>query len=201
MSSDAIAHLRHADPVLAGLIDQVGSYLLERREASFAALVRAIVGQQISTAAAATIDRRLRDLTGDPPTPDALLSLDDEALRGAGLSRSKQVAVRELALRALEGDLDIGSLADLDDEAVVATLTRSRGIGRWTAEMYLIFALGRPDVLPIGDLGFRNAVRRAYGDTVEHSPSGLMALGERWRPYRSVATWYLWRSLALPPRD
>jgi DNA-3-methyladenine glycosylase II len=197
MASDAVHHLRTVDPTLAAIIDAVGPFQPRRREPSFPALVAAIVAQQISTRAAAAIFARLEAQIGDL-TPEALLAASDDDLRAAGLSRAKLIAVRELAQRVTSGDLAVERLLELDDEAVVAELSRSRGIGRWTAEMFLIFALGREDVLPISDLGLRSAVRRLYGDEVARTPAGLLALGERWRPYRSVATWYLWQSLFFP---
>lgn len=183
---------------MAALIDAIGPYAPPRRAPTFAALVSAIVAQQISTRAAEAITSRLQALLGGALTPEALLAASDEDLRAAGLSRAKAIAVRQLAARAVSGDLAIEHLHQMDDEAIVAHLSRSRGIGRWTAEMFLIFALGREDVLPVGDLGLRTAIRRLYGGEIDLTPTGLMTLGERWRPYRSIATWYLWQSLRLP---
>lgn len=198
MTSEALHHLRAVDPTLAAVIDAVGPFAPRRREPSFAALVSAIVSQQISTQAAAAIERRLEALVGGRPTPEALLTTPEDKLRAAGLSRAKLAAVRDVAARAVAGDLVIERFCDLDDETIIAQLCRSRGVGRWTAEMVLIFALGREDILPVGDHGFRVAVRRLYGEQVDVTPAGLRALAEPWRPYRSVATWYLWQSLALP---
>jgi 3-methyladenine DNA glycosylase/8-oxoguanine DNA glycosylase len=200
MASEAVRHLRAVDPTLAAVIDAIGPFAPRRREPPFAALVAAVISQQVSTRAAAAIEARLHARLGGQVTPDALLTADEDELRAAGLSRAKLATLRDLATRAVAGDLQLDRLQDLDDETIIAHLSRSRGVGRWTAEMVLIFGLGREDVLPIGDHGFRVAVRRLYGEHVARTPAGLMALGERWRPYRSVATWYLWQSLALTQR-
>ncbi|MCS6802198.1 MAG: DNA-3-methyladenine glycosylase [Chloroflexota bacterium] len=198
MSAEAVRYLRAVDPTLAAVIDAVGPFAPLRREPTFATLVATIIGQQISTRAAAAIDQRLRERLGGTVTPDTLLAASDEDLRRAGLSRAKLTAVRDVAQRVAAGELIVERLSELDDETVIAHLSKSRGIGRWTAQMFLIFALGREDVLPLDDYGFRAAVRRLYGAESARTPAALAALGERWRPYRSVATWYLWRSLALP---
>ena len=159
--------------------------------------MHAIIYQQLSGKAAATIHGRLLALfpDGDGLAPQPLLDAPDDLLRGAGLSRAKVAAVRDLAAKTLDGTvppLDI--LKTLDDEAIIQRLTAVRGVGRWTAEMLLIFRLGRPDVLPIHDLGVRRGFQRTYGLDVLPPPKALHAHGERWRPYRSVASWYLWRA-------
>jgi 3-methyladenine DNA glycosylase/8-oxoguanine DNA glycosylase len=197
VSDAAIRHLRSVDPRLASVIDAVGPFMPRRDSPTFDSLARAVIGQQISTSAAASIYGRMQALSGGAITPERIMTATDEELRSAGLSRAKVVTLRGLAGRALSSELVVENLHTLDDEAVVAELSKSRGIGRWTAEMYLIFALGREDVLPLGDLGFRTAMLRIYGDTIAHTPAGLTAHGDRWRPYRSIATWYLWRSLRL----
>lgn len=188
----AAAHLRSADPVLAALIDGVGPCLLAPTGHSFAALADAIVSQQISVQAAAKILERLRLALGGAITPAAVLASEDEALRGAGLSGQKVRYLRDLAGFAAGGGFD--ALPGLDDEAAVAALTAVKGVGRWTAEIYLVFALGRLDVLPADDLGLRYAVRQFYGLDDAPPAKAVRALGETWRPYRSVAAWYLWRA-------
>lgn len=188
----AVAHLRAADPTLAGLIDLVGPCLLEPTGHSFATLADAIVSQQISVQAAAKILERLAAALGGAITPAAILGSADEPLRAAGLSGQKVRYLRDLAAFA-EGET-FGRLPSLDDEAAIAALTAVKGVGRWTAEIYLVFALGRLDVLPADDLGLRYAVQQFYG--LAEPPPGrvVRATGEPWRPYRSVAAWYLWRA-------
>ncbi len=198
----AETHLAAADPTLAAIIAAHGPCTLGRESDLFLSLLDAIISQQLSVKAAATILRRLLALLpGGVPDPAALLALPDEAIRGAGLSRAKLAGVRDLAARVHSGTLDLAALEHADDDAVIAALVAVRGIGRWTAEMYLIFALGRLDVLPVADLGFRQAVARAYGVPMTTSLTraqiaALQAVGDPWRPYRSIATWYLWRSVS-----
>jgi DNA-3-methyladenine glycosylase II len=195
-------HLRAADPILAGIVDLVGAYTLGRRSSHFNALLSSIVSQQISTQAAATIMGRVEALfpSAEGVTPDAILAVGPDPLRAAGLSGMKARYVLDLAERVADGRLDLDLLATLDDEAVIAELIQVKGIGRWTAEMFLIFSLGRLDVLPVDDFGLRAAVKRSYGlDDLPKAPA-IRALAVPWAPYRTVATWYLWRSLSLPPR-
>lgn len=168
----------------------------------FRALVHAIIAQQLSTKAAATIEARFRAVFSGRPTPAAVVAERDAALRAAGISAQKLRYLRDLSARVLNGSLVLDRLGGLSDEDVVAALTQVRGIGRWTAEMFLMFRLHRPDVLPVGDLGIAKAVRKAYRLRSTPSPDRLTAIGEKWRPYRSVACWYLWASLdARPPGD
>lgn len=188
----AVAHLRAADSALAAVIARVGACELQPTGGSFQALADAIVAQQISIQAAAAIWRRLEGLLGEV-SPAAILAHPDEALRGAGLSGQKTRYLRDLAERALDGRLDLPSMARLDDEAAIAQLTAVKGIGRWTAEIYLLFALGRPDILPADDLGLRYAVQQVYGLAEPPPAKQLRAMAEPWRPFRSVASWYLWR--------
>ncbi|MEM6785331.1 MAG: DNA-3-methyladenine glycosylase [Bacteroidota bacterium] len=194
----ATLHLAEADTTMAQLIAHVGPCRLEQRDFDdpFAALLRAIVFQQISTAAASTIHGRVQALfPNGTPSPTALLALDEETLRGAGLSRPKQRAARSLAERVLDGTVPpTGDLAALSDEDLVARLTQVRGIGPWTVQMLLIFNLGRPYVLPTTDLGVQRGAMNAYGLDALPSPTTLAAMGTRWQPYRSVASWYLWRA-------
>ncbi len=193
----AVDHLRRADPVLREVIDRVGPFEPGHEPDLWRSLVGSIISQQLSVKAAATIESRVAAL-GDGegfPAPQRLLALPEEALRACGLSGAKTRYVKDLAGKWLDGTLQPERIAALPDEEVIAELTQVKGIGRWTAEMVLIFTLRRPDVLPVDDLGFRNAVQRAYGLAERPGASELQRLGERWRPYRSIATLYLWRSL------
>jgi len=187
--------------VLARIIAERGPCALAPDPAYFARLVRAIVGQQISVKAASSIRARLYALVPDgEATPEAILRLSDEDLRGAGVSRPKARSLRDLAEKVSSGQLDLAGLNGKPDEEVIRDLVQVRGIGRWTAEMLLIFALGRPDVLPVDDLGFRNAVQRAYGLGALPGPAELREIAAPWHPYASIATWYLWRSLDNVPQ-
>jgi DNA-3-methyladenine glycosylase II len=165
----------------------------------FAALTRAIISQQLSTKAAATIARRFDALCGGQPTPGAVAAVGDEALRGAGLSGQKIRYMRDLCARVEDGSLPLGQLEQLTDAEVIAALTQVKGIGQWTAEMFLMFRLHRPDVFPVGDLGIVKAVQRAYRLRKTPDAARLARIGEPWRPYRSVACWYLWASLDNTP--
>jgi DNA-3-methyladenine glycosylase II len=204
-SDEALEHLRGSDDTLRAIIDERGPLDLEARqrgrpEDPYGALLRSIVGQQLSVKAARSIYGRLTDQFGGvTPTPQALLDADPEALRAAGLSRAKVNYLRSLAEHVLSGELALDRLDDLGDEEVEHEVTAVKGLGTWTAHMFLIFHLGRPDVLPVGDLGVRRAVERAYG--LEELPSAeeLERLGERWAPYRSLAALYLWESLDNAP--
>lgn len=168
----------------------------------FSALVSAIVSQQLSTKAASTIHRRVLELVGRPPKPRAILAAADEGLRAAGLSRQKIAYLRDLSVRALDvdGSVPLERLSDLGDEEVIAALTRIKGIGRWTAEMFLMFQLHRPDILPVGDLGITRAIQTTYKLRKPPDARRMFKIAEPWRPYRSVASWYLWRSLGNDPK-
>ncbi|MDX1419689.1 MAG: hypothetical protein R3181_06955 [Rubricoccaceae bacterium] len=195
--AEAAAALAEADPVLGALIADVGPCTLApRNQAPFPYLLRAVVYQQLAGKAAATIHGRVLTLFDGAPTPEALLALPDEPLRGAGLSRNKLAALRDLAAKILDGTVpaDLDALRPLSDDEIVQRLTAVRGVGPWTAEMLLIFDLGRPDVLPITDLGVRSGFRLLHGLDDLPAPAALRAHGERWRPWRSVAAWYLWRA-------
>ena len=195
--------LMRRDPVLAAIIKQHGPCGLgaaRDRFDHFAMLVRAIVFQQLSTRAATTIHTRLlAQMPGGTATPAALIALSDEQLRAAGISRQKAGYLRDLGEKVGAGVIPLDSVDTLGDEEVIAALTQVKGIGRWTAEMFLIFRLQRPDVLPLNDLGIVNAIRKAYGLRKTPTPDRMRKLGEAWRPYRSVACWYLWRSLDNEP--
>jgi DNA-3-methyladenine glycosylase II len=198
----AVDHLRRADPVLRGLIDEGGPIdpATDRRGSRpdpYEALARAIVGQQLSTKAARSIWERFREAFGGrTPSPAEIIAADPEIFRAAGLSRAKEAYLRDLAEHVESDELDLARLAELPDEDVVAELTEIKGIGRWTAEMFLIFHLGRPDVVSTGDLGIRRAVQIAYGLEELPGPTELERIAEPWRPHRTLASLYLWRSLA-----
>jgi DNA-3-methyladenine glycosylase II len=194
--------LARRDPVLARLMRQHGACGLADAQHTepFRALIHAIIAQQLSSKAAATIERRVHALLGNPsPAPEHVASVTDEQLRGAGMSAQKIRYLRDLCARIDSGELDLAALQHLSDDEVIAALTRVKGIGRWTAEMFLMFRLHRPDVLPVGDLGIVRAVQRAYGLRKAPTPERLLRLGEPWRPYRSIACWYLWASLENAP--
>lgn len=183
---------------MAALIRQHGPCRIAEvlRADHFSALVRAIVYQQLSTKAAATIHGRLVGVLPEGVvTPQALGALSEDQLRQVGISRQKALYLRDLCLKVLGGEVTLDRIEDLPDEDIIAALTRVKGVGRWTAEMFLMFRLHRPDVLPVGDLGILTAVQRAYGLRKRPTPARLLALGDQWRPYRSIACWYLWRSL------
>ena len=197
---DAIATLRQADATLGTLIDRVGPLRLDRRPPydPFQALLRSIIYQQLSTKAAATIHGRVMDLFPDAehPAPQQILATPDETLRGVGVSRAKVAAIKDLAARTEDGTVPpMDVLETLDDETIIERLTVVRGVGRWTVEMLLLFYLGRPDILPITDLGVRKGFMLTYGLAELPTPKQLQAHGERWRPFRSVASWYCWRAL------
>jgi DNA-3-methyladenine glycosylase II len=201
----ALEHLRAADQVIGRLIEGHGP--LDERERrrgrpreAYGALLRSIVGQQLSTKAARTIYGRLTGLFGGhTPTPSELLEADPEAIRGAGLSRAKVAYLRDLAERVEDGELELDRLSELTDEDVSAQLTAVKGLGQWTVDMFLIFHLGRPDVLPVGDLGIRRAAQLAYGLNDPPDAEELKQIAEPWRPHRSLACLYLWRSLDNEP--
>jgi len=189
--------LARRDPVLRDLMRRYGPCGLADAQHTdpFRALVHAIISQQLSTKASATIERRFAALFDGAPTPAAVGATSDAQLRGIGLSTQKLGYVRELSRRVADGSLPLAELDRMPDDDVIAALTEVKGIGRWTAEMFLMFRLHRPDVLPLGDLGIVKAVQRAYRLRTSPTPARLLRLGEAWRPYRSVACWYLWASL------
>ncbi len=195
----AVAHLRQVDPVLANLIAQFGDCSMRRDRRYFRSLVEAILSQQLSVKAAATIFARFQDLLQNQITPAAILPLRDTAFRGVGISRQKMAYLRDLAAKWQNGALDLRRFSRMADEEIIAALTQIKGIGRWTAEMFLMFSLGRMDVLPVGDLGFRNAVKRVYRLRKLPEAKRLHTLAEKWKPYRSIATWYMWASLDNKP--
>ena len=194
----AIAHLRSVDPTLGKIIDRVGPCRLEPRRTGthYDALVRSIVFQQLSGKAAGTIHRRFCEIyPRKKPRAEHVLTTADEALRAAGLSRQKIGYLRDLSARVADRSLPLAHLGRLSDDAIIEHLVQVKGIGRWTVQMFLMFRLGRPDVLPELDLGIQNAMQRAYGLKTRPRPKDVLRLGERWRPHASTASWYLWRSL------
>ena len=197
----ATAEVAGRDPALAAVIARAGPIRLRAADPDgpFGALVRAIAFQQLAGAAASAIHGRVRALVDGPLTPEAVLALPEEALRGAGLSAAKTASVRDLAARTASGEVELGRTARLSDDEIVARLSEVRGIGRWTAEMFLLFHLQRPDVLSGGDLGIRKAVQVEYGLKEMPPPKRVLEIGEPWRPHRSLASLYLWESLAAVP--
>jgi DNA-3-methyladenine glycosylase II len=195
-------HLARRDAVLKALIRQVGGCTLVPDPDYFGSLVRSIIAQQISTRAAMAISARLRETLGRKGlTPSAILAAPTRTLRRAGLSANKVLSLRDLADKVRTRAVPLTRLEPLDDEAVIERLVEVRGIGRWTAQMFLIFSLGRPDVLPVDDYGLRTAVQKHYDLAELPRREALTELGEPWKPYRSVATWYMWRSLGNVPRS
>lgn len=191
----AIEHLRRSDPVLAGIIERVGEYAIEFRDPGFETLVRSIVYQQLSGRVASVIFGRLKVATKDVLTPENVLRLRPSRMRALGLSTQKTAYIRDLARHTRDGAVVFDDLPQAEDAEVIRHLTQVKGIGVWTAHMFLIFALQRPDVLPTGDLGIRSAMKKAYNLPDLPTPVEMEELGARWRPYCSVASWYLWRSL------
>jgi DNA-3-methyladenine glycosylase II len=193
----AILHLKNADPVLANIIERVGAYRMGQTDPTFPSLVRSIVYQQLHGKAAATIHGRLVEAAGSVVTPESILNLTVEQMRALGLSQQKTSYIRDLAERTHSGEVDFAALHDLTDEEVIETLTRVKGVGVWTVHMFLMFALKRPNVLPTGDLGIRNAIHKAYRMRKPPKPEDIVKRAKKWHPYCSVASWYLWRSLEL----
>ncbi len=191
---NAIRHLKKSDPVLAAIILRAGKYGIEYHEPTFQALVRSIVFQQLSGRVARVIFDRLAAAV-PAITPQAILILEPQQMRKLGLSAQKTAYIRDLARLTADGALDFSILPGATDEQVIAALTQVKGIGVWTAQMFLIFALRRPDVLPTGDLGIRKAMQLAYQLPELPKPEAMERIAQPWRPYCSIASWYLWRSL------
>ncbi len=194
-----LKHLAKTDPVMKRLIREVGPFTLTPRSkrSPFESLARAIAHQQLHDKAAESIVRRFIALFPAKrfPQPGDLLAIDEQAIRGAGFSLAKVAALRDLAAKTLDGIVPTGAVVrKLDDEAIIERLTAVRGVGRWTVEMLLIFQLGRPDILPVDDFGVRNGFRIAYGKRSMPKPRDVLQYGERWKPYRTAAAWYLWRA-------
>ncbi len=215
MSAQKAAAARRAlaknDPTMAALIKRIGKIDIEERlrrrneerpADAYGALLRSIVGQQVSTKAARAIYNRVLELFGGKtPSPQELLAVSEEELRGAGLSGRKVEYIRDLARHVVDGELELDRLEQLDDEQVIEEIVAVRGLGRWTAEMFLLFHLERPDVLSGGDLGIRKAIQIEYGMEEMPTPQETVAFGERFSPHRSLASIYLWESLAAVPNE
>ena len=195
----AAAEVARLDPALGAVIERAGPAKLGAKDPDgpFGALVRAIAHQQLAGRAAVAIHGRLRSLVPGPLTPEAVLALPEEAMRAAGLSGAKTASVRDLAAHALSGAVALNSLTRLPDDEIVARLSAVRGIGRWTAEMFLLFELRRLDVWPVGDLGVREGWKLAHGLDVQPKPAELELLGDPLRPVRSVAAWYCWQAVHI----
>jgi 3-methyladenine DNA glycosylase/8-oxoguanine DNA glycosylase len=194
----ALAHLRKVDPVMAGVIEKVGRYQgwPDTAGSHFEAVARSIVFQQLSGKAAGTIHGRFHGLYGGrAPLPSELATTSDEQLRSVGLSRQKSAYLKDLGARVTSGELPIETLHELTDDEIVAALTQVKGIGRWTAQIFMMFRLGRPDVLPDLDLGIQKGIQRAYRLRKLPGPDRVKKIGAKWAPYRTVASWYLWRYL------
>jgi len=193
---EALDHLKACDPILGRIIDEVGPYGIQYSQPSFETLVKSIVYQQLSGRVAKIIFNRLAAAAGDGlVTPEGVLELRTEKMRKAGLSAQKIAYIRGLARRAVAGEIDFAAFESVPDEEVYRQLTAVKGIGIWTAQMFLIFALRRPNVMPSADLGIRAAVRKAYALEEMPKPAAVDELARNWHPYCSVASWYLWRSL------
>ena len=193
----AINHLKKSDPVLRAIIERVGPCRIEFGEPEFCSLAESIVYQQLNGRAAATIFSRFAALAGDPVTPEGILKLSDEQLRGVGLSKQKSSYLKDLAAKTSAGLLNFSRLHELSDEEVVEHLTQVKGVGVWTAHMFLIFSLRRADVLPTGDYGVQTAMRKLYKKRKMPKPDVMEKIARAWVPYRSIACWYLWRSLDI----
>jgi DNA-3-methyladenine glycosylase II len=190
----AVRHLKKADPVLAAIIERVGPCRVTFREPTFATLVRSIAFQQLNGNAARSIFERLIAAAGGSLTPESILALTPEQMRAVGLSRQKLSYIRDLAERTRSGEIDFAQLPAMSDEQVIAHLTRLKGIGVWSAQMFLMFALQRPNVLPTADYGVRAAIKKHYRKRKLPDHKQIVKLARTWNPYCSVACWYLWRS-------
>src|SRR3954468_18009716 len=191
----AIAHLKKSDPVLAGIIARVGPMPSRYREPTFETMVRSIAFQQLNGKAATTIFNRLVDAAGGKLTPDSILRLKPQRMRACGLSRQKLSYIRDLAAKTKSGDVDFAALPKMTDAEVIEHLTRVKGIGEWSAQMFLMFALRRPNVLACGDFGVQAAIRKHYGKRKHPKPKDVARIGRAWSPYSSLACLYLWRSM------
>jgi DNA-3-methyladenine glycosylase II len=201
--AQAADHLRTHDPVLARLIDQFGLFTPRPHRDYYQQLLGSIIGQQLSVKAAASIKQRFKDIYGgEYPAPQQLIETGDETLRAAGLSRAKVTYVQDLARHVMDGSLRVDELPHLSNQEIIKELVAVKGIGEWTAHMFLMFAVGRLDVLPTGDLGVRNGIRTNYG--FDHAPTpdecAELAKKNSWHPYESVASWYMWQSLDNEPK-
>jgi DNA-3-methyladenine glycosylase II len=193
----AVNHLKRSDPVLRAIIERVGPCRMEYGPAEFSSLAEAIVYQQLNGRAAVTIFNRFADLAGRPIRPEGILRLTDEQMRSVGLSKQKSAYLKDLASKTAAGVLEFARLPKLSDEEVIQHLTQIKGIGVWTAHMFLMFSLRRPNVLPTGDYGVQMAVKKHYRKRKLPKPKDMEKIAKAWEPYRSVACWYMWRSLEI----
>ena len=193
----AVAHLKKSDSVLRAIIERVGPCRMKFDEPVFCNLAEAIVYQQLNGSAAATIFERFVALAGQPLTPEGILKLTDEQLRSVGLSKQKSAYLKDLSAKTASGLLDFCRLSTLSDEEVIEHLTQVKGIGEWTAHMFLMFSLRRPNVLPTGDYGVQTAIKKHYKKRKLPKPKDMQKIAKAWEPYRSVACWYMWRSLDI----
>jgi DNA-3-methyladenine glycosylase II len=191
----AISHLRKSDPVMAAIIKRIGSCRMEFGPAEFHSLAEAIVYQQLNGKAAFTIFKRFAALAGEPLTPAGIQKLTNEQMRSVGLSKQKSSYLRDMAERAASGQLDFSKLQRMTDEEVIEHLTQVKGVGVWTAQMFLMFKLKRPNVLPTGDFGVRMAMKKLYNKRKLPKPEQMEKIAKCWEPYRSIACWYLWKSM------
>ena len=193
----AINHLKKSDPVMRGIIKQVGACRMEFGEPTFHSLAEAIVYQQLNGKAAVTIFKRFTDAAGSPVTPKGILKLSEEQLRAVGLSKQKSSYLRDLAAKTESGLLNFDKLQTMEEADIIEHLTQVKGIGVWTAHMFLMFTLRRPDVLPTGDYGIQVAIKKHYRKRKLPKPKDMEKIARAWSPYRSIACWYLWRSLDI----
>jgi DNA-3-methyladenine glycosylase II len=193
----AVNHLKKSDPVLAAIIKRVGPCRMEFGPPEFHSLAEAIVYQQLHGKAAVTIFKRFAAIAGDPVTPEGILKLTDAQLRGVGLSKQKSSYLKDMAARAARGELDFSRLPEMTDDEVIEHLTQVKGVGVWTAHMFLMFTLKRSNVLPTGDYGIQAAMKKHYKKRKMPKPEVMTKIAKSWEPYRSVACWYLWRSLDI----
>jgi len=193
----AVNHLKKCDPVLCAIIERVGPCRMEYGVPEFCSVAEAIVYQQLNGKAAVTIFKRFAALAGEPLTPEGILKLSDEQLRSVGLSKQKSAYLKDLAAKTAAGLLDFSRLPELTDEQVIQHLTQVKGVGVWTAHMFLMFSLRRPNVLPTGDYGVQVAIRKHYRKRKLPKPKDMEKIAKAWEPYRSVACWYMWRSLDI----
>jgi DNA-3-methyladenine glycosylase II len=191
----AILHLKKSDPILRAIIECIGPYRMQYGEPQFHSLAEAIVYQQLNGKAALTIFKRFAALAGEPLTPEGILKLTPEQMRSVGLSKQKSSYLLDMAQRAHRGELDFSRLPAMSDDEVIAHLTQVKGVGVWTAHMFLMFTLRRPNVLPIGDYGIRSAMMKHYKKRKLPKPDQMEKIAKSWEPYRSIACWYLWQSL------
>jgi len=193
----AVNHLKKSDPILRAIIERVGPCRMEFGEPEFSSVAESIVYQQLNGKAAETIFDRFAALAGDPLTPEGILKLSDDQLRSVGLSKQKSAYLKDLSAKTAAGLLDFSRLPQLTDDEVIEHLTQVKGVGVWTAHMFLMFSLGRPNVLPTGDYGVQVAMKKHYKKRKLPKPKDMEKIAKSWEPYRSVACWYMWRSLDI----